>query len=159
MFSPSVVDKRATMQWYGRWCGWLLVFGFGLSSIGKQAAAERCLNLGFTASTPVSVTPGPGRIAVADFNNDGKDDLAVADLDGNPLVVKLGNGSGGFTAGPTPTVTTGNPEKIAVGDFNNDGKPDLAAAYSTTLLGILWGDGTGKFIETADSATNTTIIP
>ena len=155
MFSPSVVDKRAAV----RSCGWLLVFCVGLSSIGRQAAAERCLNLGFTASTPVSVTSGPSRIAVADFNHDGNDDLAIADLDGNPLVIKLGNGSGGFIAGPAPTVTTGNPEKIAVGDFNNDGKPDLVAAYSTTLLGVLWGDGTGKFTETADSATSTTIIP
>ncbi len=80
-----------------------------------------------------------GKIVVADFNLDGKDDLAIADLDDNPLVVKLGNGTGGFINGPAASVSVGSPGTIAVGDFNNDGKPDLVAAYATTLLSILWG--------------------
>jgi hypothetical protein len=74
--------------------------------------------------------PGAQSIATADFNGDGKIDLAVGDTNNTTDVgyvsILLGNGDGTFQP---PTLFrlhgdgTGN---MAVADFNGDGKPDIA---------------------------------
>ena len=79
-------------------------------------------------------------VVTADFNGDGKLDLAVT---GNGAIqVMLGNGDGTFK---TP-ITTGNVSTIgmAVGDFNGDGIPDLAVIEEPAA--ILLGKGDGTFI-------------
>jgi hypothetical protein len=68
----------------------------------------------------------PLSIATADFNNDGKLDLAVS-TDYSGVQVLLGNGDGTFQ----PAVRYNVPAyaaSLAIADFNNDGKPDLAVA-------------------------------
>src|SRR5207253_1184638 len=40
----------------------------------------------------------PEAVAIADFNRDGKLDLAIADLGSNDVWIFLGDGAGGFTA-------------------------------------------------------------
>jgi FG-GAP-like repeat/FG-GAP repeat len=60
-------------------------------------------------------------LAVADFNHDGKLDLAAAGYD---VFILMGNGAGYFAqAIPYPVAGL----SLAVGDFNGDGKPDVAA--------------------------------
>jgi hypothetical protein len=68
---------------------------------------------------------------VADFNGDGKADLAVANAGSNTITVLLGAGNGNFAPPISPAVGT-DPVFAAVGDFNGDGVPDLAAASNTT---------------------------
>ncbi len=106
---------------------------------------------GFGAATTFA-TGGywPDALAVADFNGDGKADLAVTNGDGGTVGILLGNGSGGFSA--AATFLTGSqgvldwPQAIATGDFNNDGKVDLAVTNTgTSTVGILLGDGAGGF--------------
>jgi hypothetical protein len=85
----------------------------------------------------------------ADFNADGKLDLAIANSGDNTVTILLGNGDGTFTF--KPTLTTGSvPYSLTAGDFNNDGKLDLAVtnfangAPSTVSIFIGNGDGTFK---------------
>jgi uncharacterized protein (UPF0548 family) len=80
-------------------------------------------------------------LALADFNGDGK--LDVASGAGNVLL--LGNGDGTFQ---TPYTLGAGGSGIAVGDFNLDGRPDLAVGGVTILLNISTG-----FV----SATTTTV--
>src|SRR5271165_2476210 len=62
-------------------------------------------------------------VSVADFNGDGKPDLAVGS--DNSIEILLGNGDGTFQA-LTPLAVPG--AWLATADFNGDGKPDLAFA-------------------------------
>ena len=84
---------------------------------------------------PKAVSPQTGSVpysvVVADFNGDGKPDLAVANAGSNTISVLLGAGNGDFAPPISPPVAT-DPVYAAVGDFNGDGVPDLAAASNTT---------------------------
>jgi uncharacterized protein (TIGR03437 family) len=87
-------------------------------------------------------------MAVADFNLDGKQDLAVAS-EGESLVrIFLGDGKGAFTAGPNSPITVASgPYSIAAADLNLDGKPDLVTAnrYAGSVT-ILRGLGNGGLV-------------
>ena len=96
--------------------------------------------------------PAPVYVAVADFNGDGKSDLAVANS-GNTfngvrlqqnVAILLGNGAGSFGP-PTFFLADLNPRSLAVSDFNGDGKLDLAVANASNNVSILLGDGAGSF--------------
>ena len=79
---------------------------------------------------PTLVNYGVGKypvsVAVADFNGDGKADIAVAELHSGDVSVLTGNGDGTFQA--PVNYAAGCPWFMAVGDLNGDGKPDIAAA-------------------------------
>jgi hypothetical protein len=87
----------------------------------------------------------------ADFNADGKVDLAAA---GDSSVgVMLGNGNGSF--GPTQSYSAGSGSlsDLAVADFNAHGKLDLIASNSSTgTVGVLLGTGVGAFNPAVDAA-------
>src|SRR5205809_6285131 len=48
-------------------------------------------------NSPVAVGSGPASVAVGDFNNDGKLDLAIANANDNTVSVLLGRGDGTFS--------------------------------------------------------------
>lgn len=104
-----------------------------------------------------SVGQGPGSIAIADLNHDGKPDIIVANESSGTLTVLLGDGKGNFTPVAASPVSCGeNPNDIAVGDFNGDGNPDLVIANTETpYLTILLGDGKGGFTPSPHSPFNT----
>jgi type II secretory pathway component GspD/PulD (secretin) len=95
--------------------------------------------------TDFSVGHVPTGVATADFNGDGKLDLAVTNQGDATVSILLGNGDGTF--GAQGTVTTGaGPSAIAAGDFNADGKLDLAVAnFTDNTISILLGNGDGTF--------------
>jgi len=83
-------------------------------------------------TTSDSSTSGtPGQMVLADFNRDGKLDVAYGS--GNFLL--LGNGDGTFQTPIAFGVGTGA-AGIASGDFNQDGNPDLALGGIMVLLNI-----------------------
>jgi len=108
-------------------------------------------NGGFTAAQGIPFASRPLQVVVADFDRDGKPDLAVTTM--NDVAVLLGDGRGGFGSASTFPVGQG-PFGLAVGDFNSDGVPDLAVANSTgNQVTILLGDGNGGFASTTSFAT------
>src|SRR5947209_17241953 len=94
---------------------------------------------------PVNYAAGtsPQAVLTADFNGDGRLDLAVANYSSSNVSVILGNADGTFQ--PAQSSATGaGPQSVAVGDFNADGKLDLATANSGDVS-VLLGNGNGTF--------------
>ncbi len=98
---------------------------------------------------PINSAQGIGVFAmtVADFNNDGKLDVALGGYVSSTdyvIQIELGNGKGSFTKGQT--IDLGNSTSvrgITAGDLNGDGKVDLA--FVGNEVTIYQGSGTGTF--------------
>ncbi len=89
-----------------------------------------------------------GGVVTADFNGDGRADIAVhRTVGGNAVSVSLGNGEGTFQAPRSSAAGTswGGPGSLASGDFNGDGRLDLATANDVGTLSVLLGNGDGTF--------------
>src|SRR5579863_10083290 len=109
----------------------------------------------------VPVGEGPGPVAIADVNHDGKLDIIVANAKSETLTVLLGDGQGHFTPAPGKPCATGKgPNDIAFGDFNGDGNLDVAIANTgTPYITILLGDGKGGFTPSPHSPFATESYP
>lgn len=99
----------------------------------------------FKPKTELLTGVNPRSVVVADFNGDGKLDLATANADDNSVSVLLGKGNGSFTFHIDYAVGQGA-SSLVVGDFNHDGRPDLAVANPRSgTISILLGNGDGTF--------------
>jgi hypothetical protein len=82
---------------------------------------------------PTTITAGvdsPLGVAVADFNKDTYDDIAVANSGDDTVAVFLSVGDGTFETEQTYTVA-GGPSAVVATDLNGDGFPDLAVTAAT----------------------------
>ena len=126
-------------------CGILLV-GFCFS---LPAFADGCPEPSFNGARVYQMRDFPGSAVAADFNGDGKLDLAVPDS--GVVSVLLGNGDGTFQRGLSAQVSiqTG---MLAAADVNGDGHADMLATYLSSGTGLLvaLGDGTGLFGPATD---------
>jgi hypothetical protein len=96
--------------------------------------------------SPVTDPPTPHRgVAAADFNRDGRPDLATPELlTSNDISVLLGNGDGTFQT-PIHFAVGLGPAAPVSGDFSNDGRRDVATVNPTTnevAVALGAGDGT-----------------
>jgi FG-GAP-like repeat len=104
----------------------------------------------FKKTAVLKVSPQPEYATVADFNNDGIPDLAVALYFPNNVAVLLGAGNGTF---PTRFVfgsgLIANPGAMAVGDFNEDGNADIVVFPDQVSFFAGNGDGTFQLMATS----------
>ena len=94
-------------------------------------------------------------ITTADFNNDGKLDLAVAREAG--ITTLLNDGTGGFPADglSAPNVPLSS-SALKAADFNNDAKADLIAITPpSTSYVVLLGNGNGTFTNIGGGSIQT----
>ena len=110
------------------------------------------------ANTIGSFSPvTPTSVAVADFNGDGKPDVAISLFTGlqdisstglyDSIAVLLGNGDGTFQAPLFAQSPGNNNYKVAVADLNNDGKPDLITRTGLPeTIYVSLGNGDGTFL-------------
>jgi hypothetical protein len=103
-----------------------------------------------SSDSPLGITV----IASADFNNDGKVDIAYLPAGHLSLIIKLGNGLGGFLGTISYTTTTQNQGFISIADYNNDGNTDIAISAQgsfaipftgVSALCVFLGNGNGTF--------------
>ena len=94
---------------------------------------------------PLGTGAFPTSIVVADFNKDGKPDVATTDEANDRVVTARGNGTGGFLA--PVNISTGNlsaPEALTVVDTNADTWPDLVVVTGTNTMSVLANNGSGS---------------
>src|SRR5258708_8315896 len=102
----------------------------------------------FQSQVEYATGEAPYDVAIADFNADGKLDLAVANASSsaNSVSILLGNGEGTF--GSHVDYAAGlQPFTLVAADLNGDGKIDLEVehASSSTPTSVLLGNGDGTF--------------
>ncbi len=116
-------------------------------SIAVTAFAAAALSQSFTFSQKNSYPVGtaPGSVVTADFNGDGKADLATMDIVSFTVSVLLGNGDGTFRALASYALPC-QPVHMTTGDFLKDGKPDLLiVCIASPNIYVLPGRGDGTF--------------
>jgi len=92
--------------------------------------------------------------AAADFNGDGKLDIAGVNQNSNPgtVGIMLGKGDGTFLP-PVDYRAGGGGGAITAADFNHDGKPDVATTTSNSV-NVLIGNSDGTFKPMQSFAAN-----
>lgn len=104
---------------------------------------------------------GPIAITSADFNGDGKPDLAIVDQTTNNLTILEGNGDGTFTEFPKSPLGTGKfPVAIANGTLAGSTGPGLAVAnQGDDSVTVYLGNGDGTFTVASQSPLAVTSAP
>ena len=155
----------------------IALFGFIFPDIGVTSGIPQksmfywgskngTYELASTSSIDIPSTVHPREFVTADFNNDGKLDLFVADH-GWDTAPYPGGQNQLILSGPTgwTNATVNLPQRLdfthstAVGDFNRDGNVDIFLGNTATVpapfsASILYGNGKGQFNESTASLPN-----
>jgi hypothetical protein len=181
-FQPAVVYKAGGSQFVSS----IVVTDLNRDGMPDLVLTSwRCTSSGFEGCVSVLMGNGDGTfrtpmvydsggwngeaVVVTDVNKDGKLDLVVGNLGGNPtslVGVLLGNGDGTFQAAVSYSSGGGYGGAPVVADVNGDGRPDLLVPNQCVLqaqgcviggvIGVLLGKGDGTFwpVVTVSSGGN-----
>lgn len=117
-----------------------------VTALGVSTLAQICALPSFTQAPVYPVGSDIRSVAAADFDGDGRPDLAVANADSSTVTVVLKAGLGEPAIITTHAVGT-FPLSVAAGDFTGDGKPDIvSASNSTATISLLTNNGSGVFV-------------
>lgn len=129
----------------------LIVAGMGYTGIMYDNAICKVGCGVLTSASAIAAGSAPSSVAAADFNRDGRIDVAVANRVSNNVTISLGNGNRTFQS-PMAYGVGSAPASLVTGDFNRDGALDVAVANEDAAnVSVLLSDHVGGF----QSAINT----
>jgi hypothetical protein len=99
----------------------------------------------FGTATKYLAAEGPYSVCTIDFNDDGFDDIAVANTNSQNVSVFLSQGVSGIFSPAENFTTLHTPFSIVSADFNVDGIPDLATGAQGNDVSILLGSDSAYF--------------
>lgn len=106
-------------------------------------------------------------LVAADFNGDGRTDVAVVARSSpvNIVTTLLSDGNGGFSSIVTQPLSYDIPIFMSAADMNGDGRPELVMSTwddlffpTTSRLSVLGGNGDGTFASPIDLDVSTTLF-
>ena len=150
------IERRLTLYLALCCCAWapLAWRGGGEAASARAIVWQGCANAAFTAQTPITTAGRPRPVVAADFDGDGRPDLAIGNslsvfggFNNYNITVLLNQGNGAFApSSASPRGIDEGPISLAASDFNGDGRADLAVASEIAkTVTILLGDGAGGF--------------
>ena len=160
--SPNVEQSIATADFDGDGIPDLAFADFEQESLTiLKGAGNGDFSPVFHYAFPTSSTANilPVSIAAADFNRDGKPDVAAL-VDAAPAAMQgavqifLGNGDGTLQAPLSFPLPAANMSFIAAADLNGDGIPDLAATAQAEFGSAGKGDGHLRVYDLRNSRRN-----
>lgn len=129
-----------------------LGLGSNFLELSINGELEHAIGRGTFSSAEGQLTTDARGQVVADFNGDGKLDVAVSDNTNGRVLVYSGAGDG--TIDPLDNINIGGtPTRLTAGDLNGDGDIDLVVANGSDVK-VLSNNGSGSFSVVQTLASN-----
>jgi hypothetical protein len=128
-----------------------------LALLAIYGVASSALAASFAGPASFAAAFRPAGIALADYNGDGRRDMAVAVDAPDRVLIYINNAApgGGFNAPVAFPMPAGSgPDSLAAGDFDRDGDMDIAVVLkNNNQVTIMTNNGTAQFLTQGAYAT------